>query len=196
MTMTSIRSVGYCFHRSQQGDWAFEYAFELARSANLALKVFHFLADPYDPSRQEAPALPHAERTRLAIERERDLRSYFDERLGDYLNVGFRVCEDHGWRELHRCLTHHEFQVLVLARPENGAMFAGKPLEEFADAFVCPVVLIGPSAPTEFRLNSPARLIADKLGLPSRLRQLFRNPCMACAPQASETSEPGGATRD
>ena len=55
----------------------------------------------------------------------------------------------------------------------------GKPLEEFADTFVCPVVLIGPSSPHEFRLNSPARLIADRLGLPSRLGNLFQtNRCL------------------
>jgi len=176
MTTTAVHSVGFCAHYSRQGDWAFEYALELARSRNMQLNVFHFLADPYDPSDHEAESLVPEARERLAIERERELRLYYDPKLGDYVKVGFRLCADREWLDLHRCLTRREFQVLVLGRPDYGVSFAGKPLEEFADAFVCPVVLIGPSSPTEFRLNSPARLIAEQLGLPNRLDRLFATP--------------------
>ena len=176
MTTTAIQSVGFCAHYSPQGDWAFEYALGLSRSRNLQLNVFHFLADPYDPSDREAERMAPPERNRLAIERERELRLYYDSKLGDWVRVGFRLCEDREWLDLHRCLTRREFQVLVLGRPDYGVSFAGKPLEEFADTFVCPVVLIGPSSPTEFRLNSPARLISDKLGLPTRLDGLLVTP--------------------
>jgi hypothetical protein len=174
MTTTAIRCVGYCAHYSPPGDWAFEYALELARSKQLQLNIFHFLSDPYDPEDRKAEKLDPDQRTELIVERERKLRTYYDSRLGDYLDVGFRLCEDREWLELHRCLTKREFQVLVLGRPDYRVNFAGKPLEEFADEFVCPVVLIGPSSPTEIRLNSPARLIADTLGLPNRLEHLFR----------------------
>jgi hypothetical protein len=169
MTTTSIESVGFCAHYSQQGDWAFDFALALARARSLQLNIFNFLSDPYDPSDDRSTRLSPSERGRLIIELERKLRLYYDDKLGDYLDVGFRLCEDREWLELHRCLTKKEFQVLFLGRPDYGVSFAGKPLEEFADTFVCPVVLIGPSSSTEYRLNSPARLIADKLGLPSRL---------------------------
>ena len=38
-------------------------------------------------------------------------------------------------------------------------------LIDFADGFVCPVVLVGPDAETEITLNEPARLIAYRVGL-------------------------------
>jgi hypothetical protein len=174
MTVANVNSVGFCAHYSRQGDWAFEFALALARARSLRLNVFHFLSDPYDPLDKPAdPACPE-ERERLLIDRERELRLYYDEKLGDFIDVGFRLCEDREWVELHRCLGRKEFQVLVLGRPDYGVNFAGKSLEEFADTFVCPVVLIGPSSETEYRLNSPARLIADTLGLPSKLRPSWR----------------------
>ena len=69
--------------------------------------------------------------------------------------------------ELHRCLVVREFQVLVLGHIHQGATFGRRPIEEFAEAFICPVVLVGPERPDQFRLNSPARLIVEKLGLES-----------------------------
>jgi hypothetical protein len=90
---------------------------------------------------------------------------YYDPRLGDYVEAGFRLCEDPEWTELHRCLTKREFQILVLGYPDYQARFAGKSLEEFAHSFVCPVVLVGPSSPHEVYLNHPARMIAERLGL-------------------------------
>jgi hypothetical protein len=60
----------------------------------------------------------------------------------------------------------HEFQVLVLARPERGIEFAGQPIEEFADKFVSPVILVGPESPETFLLNSRAALLVDRFGMP------------------------------
>lgn len=177
MTVMSISSVGFCAHYSQQGDWAFDFALALARRSMLQLNVFHFLADPYDPTDRTGEGLSQAERRRIIIERERELRFYYDSRLGDYLEAGFRVCEDREWVELHRCLARREFQVLVLGYPRYGARFAGKPLEEFAHCFACPVVLVGPTGPSELHLNSPARLAADRLGLAQRDHDVFGAAC-------------------
>jgi hypothetical protein len=58
-----------------------------------------------------------------------------------------------------------EFQLLVLAYPQKGAFFAGKPIEEFANSFVSPVILIGPDKPDQFLFNSRAALLAPGLGL-------------------------------
>jgi len=167
VTAISIDAVGFCAHYSKAGDWAFDVALEISRNRSVPLNVFHFLSDPYDPNDDSVEKLPRAERAKLAIERERELRLYYDERAGDYLEVGFRLCEDREWTELHRCLLIREFQVLVLGYPESNALFANRPIEHYADAFVCPVVLVGPSSRRELHLNSRAALIANQFGLAS-----------------------------
>jgi hypothetical protein len=166
MTIPTLNAVGFCAHYSTQGDWAFDYALRLSRAHAVQLNVFHFLADPYDDDAVPPTGLSRQEVLKLVVEKERELRMYYDERAGDYLDVGFRLCEDNSWRELHHCLVIREFQILVLGYVAPGAQFAWKPIEEFADSFVCPVVLVGPDSPRQFRLNGGATLIRDKLGLP------------------------------
>lgn len=165
MSTFSVRAIGFCAHYSLQGDWAFDFALRLARAGSLRLNVFHFLVDPYDREASPPARLSADERAALAIQMERDLRVYYDSRLGDYLDAGFRLCEDPEWTELHRCLTKREFQVLVLGYPHEGAHFGGVPIEEFVSRFVSPVVLVGPGSSREIRLNPPAALISDRLGL-------------------------------
>ena len=165
MTTPTLKAVGFCAHYSKQGDWAFDYALELSRTHRMQLNVFHFLADPYNPESVPPTYLSKADLSRLVVERERELRLYYDDRAGDYLEVGFRLCQDNEWLELHRCLVEREFQILVLGYTNMDAKFAGKPIEEFADSFVCPVVLVGPDHPQQFHLNGGAALITEKLGL-------------------------------
>jgi hypothetical protein len=165
MTIPKIDAVGFCAHYSQPGDWAFDYALRLVEENSLQLNVFHFLEDPYAPAKDLTRRYTGKELSELAIERERELRLYYDQRAGDYLEIGFRLCFDDSWRELHRCLAVREFQLLVLARPSADASFCGKPIEDFADSFVCPVVLVGPDRPDRFRLNGGAALLADRLSL-------------------------------
>ena len=167
MTVVAINSVGFCAHYSPQGDWAFQHALRLARQRSLQLNVFHFMCDPYETADCVEERHTRAELERMAFERERELRMYYDELAGDYLDVGFRLCWDRSWRELHRCLMIGEFQVLFLARPTHDARFSGLPIEEFAHGFVCPVALVGPNRPNQVRLNSSAALVADKLGIPA-----------------------------
>jgi len=168
MSTFAVRAIGFCAHYSPQGDWAFEFALQLARARSLRLNVFHFLTNPYDPGARTPENLSRQERATLAIRLERDLRLYYDDLLGDYLDAGFRLCADPEWTELHRCLTKREFQVLVLGYPHEGAIFGGVPIEDFATSFVSPVVLVGPSSPLDIRLNEPAALIDDKLCLADR----------------------------
>jgi hypothetical protein len=166
MAISTLNAVGFCAHYSKQGDWAFDFALELSRLHKIRLNVFHFLADPYDPEDVPPTYLSRPELSAWVVERERELRMYYDERAGDYLEVGFRLCEDNEWLELHRCLVDREFQLLVLAHLGPDTNFAGRPLEEFADSFICPVILVGPDHPRQFRLNSAAALISDRLGVP------------------------------
>jgi hypothetical protein len=164
MTVAAISQIGFCAHYAPQGDWAFELALDLARRGGRRLNIFHFARDPYDPGDAGAGGLSPEEQARFLVEREKRLRLYYDERLGDYMDVGFRLCEDSEWTELHRCLAHREFQLLVLAHPRRDATFGGRPILRFAHAFVCPLVLVGPDSPREYRLNAPAALLADILG--------------------------------
>lgn len=175
MTVPRLRAVGFCAHYSRAGDWAFDYALRLSRLHGLQLNVFHFLTDPYDPADEGPGRMSKEERAKLIVERERELRMYYDERAGDYLDVGFRLCEDNEWTELHRCLLIREFQVLVLGYPDAAAMFAGRPIEEFADAFVSPVVLVGPDNESQIRVNSRAVIIRDRLGIPDENWQIIRH---------------------
>jgi hypothetical protein len=166
MTSVSINAVGFCAHYSTVGDWAFDYALALSRQRSVQLNVFDFLTDPYDAADTGPDYLSPEERVALAVWRERELRLYYDERAGDYLDVGFRLCDDREWTELHRCLRVREFQVLVLGYVRPLGSFAGRPIEEFCDAFVCPVVLIGPEDAHELHFNPHAELISDQLMVP------------------------------
>jgi hypothetical protein len=165
MAIPTFNAVGFCAHYSKQGDWAFDLALELSKAQKVKLNVFHFLTDPFDPTDTRAMDLSSSELKKLAITEEKKLRLYYDERAGEYLDVGFRVCYDSSWVELHRCLIIREFQLLVLGYTKKGAFFARKPIEEFADSFISPVILVGPDQPEQLFFNSRASLISHNLGL-------------------------------
>jgi hypothetical protein len=164
MAIPRLNAIGFCAHYSEEGDWAFDYALSLARSRRIRLNVFHFLADPYDPEAEPPKLTSREELNRVLSARERELRMYYEDRAGDYLDVGFRLCEDNEWLELHRCLVDDEFQALILGYVGREATFSGKPIEEFASSFICPVVLVGPDISIQFHVNEPAALISHKLG--------------------------------
>ena len=172
MAIPTLNAVGFCAHYSKHGDRAFKYALELSQKFNLQLNVFHFLDDPYNPSDSSLDNMSHEELELLAIKKEKELRLYYDKKAGDYLNIGFRVCYDRAWTELHKCLIIREFQILVLGYPTQGGFFARYPIEEFANRFTSPVVLVGPDNERQFFHNSPATLIVDKLGIEETSQQL------------------------
>jgi hypothetical protein len=170
MTIPTFNAVGFCAHYSKQGDWAFDFALRISQSHDVQLNVFHFLKDPYNPNDIRPKHLSHEELEKLAIAEEKKLRLYYDDRAGEYLNVGFRLCYDDSWSELHRCLMIREFQLLILGYTKYGARFAGKPIEKFADDFISPVVLVGPENPKQYFLNSRAALLGYQLGISTENR--------------------------
>ena len=109
MAQPTYNAVGFCAHYSRQGDWAFDYALKLSQKSGMQLNVFHFLSDPYDITDTDIDALSHPEKEKIAITKEKELRLYYDTKAGEYLDVGFRVCYDRSWTELHRCLMVREF---------------------------------------------------------------------------------------
>ncbi len=157
-----MNGVGLCAIFSRQGDWAFDYALSLARHYKTKLNIFHFLESPYMLRRdvvfvdaektQTAPVSPD-----LISKKDREMREMFDQRLGDYVDVGFRLCEGNDEWELRKCFRKGEYEVLVIGYNSKRADFGGTTkIEDFAAKFKGPVVLVGPDAPDSFYLNQPA----------------------------------------
>jgi len=157
----NVKDVGLCAHFSHQGDWAFEFALSLARSLKSQLSIFYFpwLDRPF--SDRLAGRLRETELINL----DRQIREYYDDKLGDFLDVGFRVCEDLVDIELRRCLFHREYQVMVMGYLAYQAPFGDHSVESFAYRFNGPLVLVGPCRRDQFYLNPPARLVRWQLGL-------------------------------
>jgi len=101
-----------------------------------------------------------------AIELEKRVRLYYDERLGDFTNVGFRLCEGDEEPELRRCLImRREYDVLVLPYRSHGHRFGGRSIEEFAQSMPCPTILVGPDRENRLFVNATAHIWMDRLGL-------------------------------
>jgi hypothetical protein len=157
-----VKGVGLCAIFSQQGDWAFDYALSLARHYRTRLNIFHFLESPYklrrdvvflDPERKTVGQVT----PELVAQKDQELRVAFEERLDDYTDVGFRLCEGNDELELRKCFRKGQYEVLIIGYREKGAAFGGTTtIEEFAAKFRGPVVLVGPDSPDSYYLNEPA----------------------------------------
>lgn len=170
MTVQAIQGVGYCARMTSAGDWAFDFALDLAVHHDVRLDIFFF---PTPPCR------PHAARGRRGgllelhedkkTQIEKDVRLYYDQLLGDFVNVGFRLCEGDEDPELRRCLLiRKEYDVLVLPYEGYRCHFGSKSVEDFAESMPCPTVLVGPEGPEQFFINTAAKHRAEVLGLTHR----------------------------
>jgi hypothetical protein len=157
-----VKGVGLCAIFSRQGDWAFDYALLLARQHATRLSIFQFLESPYKLHRDlvflDAEKKETARVTpELIVRKDRELRHVFEERLGDYTEVGFRLCEGNDEFELRKCFRKGDYEVLVIGYLTKGAAFGGTTtIESFARRSRGPVVLVGPSSPNSFHLNEAA----------------------------------------
>jgi hypothetical protein len=165
MTVQDIKGVGMCALTSPVGDQALEVALECARRHAVQLDIFFFPSSPFEPHPSRGRHGEGATLTRQqVVELERQIRLYYDSRLGDYLEVGFRLCAGDEDPELRRCLrVRREFDVLVLPYPEAGCTFGGEPIGDFADSLPCPVILVGSGGLHDLWLNSAARPLADSI---------------------------------
>jgi len=174
-----MNGIGLCAVFSRQGDWAFDYALGLARKHQTRLNIFHFLESPYTLRRdvvfvdaektQTAPVTPE-----LIAEKDKELRMGFDSRLGDYVDVGFRLCEGVHEIELRKCFKKGDYEVLVIGYQRKGASFGGTTtIEEFCHKFHGPVVLVGPEAPDMFYINGSAQKMLDQLNIPEGKWQML-----------------------
>lgn len=176
-----MKGIGLCAIFSRQGDWAFDYALALARHHKTKLNVFHFLESPYtlrrdvvfvDEKKQETVKVTPD----LIAKKDKELRETFDERLGDYVDVGFRLCEGNDEWELRKCFRKGDYEILVIGYNAIGANFGGTTtIEAFASEFKAPVVLIGPDSPESFYLNKTAAEMTDALMLDNKTWQLLES---------------------
>ena len=166
MTIVSVNSIGLCAHFSEKGDWAFDFAFALTRKHKCQLNIFYFLRSPYEKY-VEPPGKGRKIDDQVLVATDRKLREYYDKCLGEYVDVGFKVCEEtrHA-KELRTCLMQREYELLIIPYLERDITFGNIPIEEFAYRFTSPVVLVGPDRPDRYYLNPPAALLVDKLELP------------------------------
>jgi len=169
MTVQSLKGVGCCARLDSIGDWAFNVALSIAREHGVVLNLFYLP----EPCGEAHP--PHGRRGELLelsdeakVEREKEVRLYYEDRLGDYLDVGFRLCEGDEEPELRRCLIiRRDYDVLVLPYPARAQRFGGRTIEEFAQGMPCPTILVGPDHEKQLFVNSPARIWMERLGLQS-----------------------------
>lgn len=167
MTVQAIRGVGLCARMTQAGDWAFDYALDLATTHDVKMDIFFFPTPPSEahPSRGrrgESADLSPQDKVNL----EKDMRLYYEEMLGDFINVGFRLCEGDEEPELRRCLLiRKEYDILVVPYEEAHSLFGQRTVEEFIETMPCPTVLVGPESSRQFFINSAAKLWLQALGL-------------------------------
>jgi hypothetical protein len=167
-----MKGIGLCAVFSRQGDWAFDYALELARKHATRLNVFHFLESPYALRRDVV--FVDAEKKETAVvtpdlisKKDKEMREMYDARLGDYVDVGFRLCEGNDEWELRKCFKKGDYEVLVIGYKAKGAAFGGTTtIEEFARKFKGPVILVGPDAADSYYINEAAAERLVDLGIP------------------------------
>ncbi|MCA1960173.1 MAG: universal stress protein, partial [Desulfomonile sp.] len=103
----------------------------------------------------------------LIARKDLEMREAYDERLGDYTDVGFRLCNRSEAFELRKCFKKGDYEVLVIGYEAKGALFGGPgTIEEFAEKFQGAVVLVGPDAPDSYHLNAAAVRRLDDLIIP------------------------------
>lgn len=166
MPRARLKAIGFCAFMTEVGDRAFEFALDVARRHRAQLDVFIFPCAPclkHDPRGRSGKLFTMSEAE--MIEAEKKVRLYYDDKLGDYIDAGYRLCLGDEAPELRRCLFDRQYDILVLPYEEKGGVFGERPIEEFANRMQCPVVLVGPVGETEVHVNRPARLWLTELGL-------------------------------
>ena len=136
---------------------------------------------------------------------EKEVRFYYDEMLGDFVNVGFRLCEGDEDPELRRCLLiRREYDVLVLAYEGHHCHFGVRSIEEFAESM--PAVYRRMSATVPHLPADSARWVGEmeeiartfaSVGVTPHFHEGARDifALLAATPLAAETRETRDASR-
>ncbi|MCP4727037.1 MAG: hypothetical protein GY863_18500 [bacterium] len=170
MVNPRANQIGLVAHYSDQGNWAFNEAFELAKRKDLQLNIFCFsettFNKPFDLEQKDTEDVKLKE---ILLAEERKLREHFDDMLDDYVDVGFKLCsrKKHNF-ELKSCMIKNEFQILVIPFIDYDMKMDDMPIKDFAGSFGAPVILIGPEKEDQYHINYPADLLLDLGSLPDK----------------------------
>lgn len=169
-----MTTIGFCTHFTETDEWAFEYALRLARGRGWQLNICHWLYSPYLLRRDLiADDLFHPEKTTavnpsLLVKLERQLREYYESRLGDFTDVAFKLCEGQYQVELVRCFRKNLLDLVVIGYQavDDETHSTAQTLEEFALHVPFPLIVVGKDGPHNYLLNEKAREVLDDLDLP------------------------------
>jgi len=169
-----MKTVGLCTHFSQTDEWAFDFAFKLAKTLGNQLNICHWLISPYTIRRDivyddlfgttETVSVTPKLLNRLELQ----LREYYEPKLGDFTDVAFKLCEGAYQVELVRCFRQNLLDLVVMGYqlPLQEAPAEERSLEDFAASIDYPIVIVGLDGPESFLLNKKAFEILDLLDLP------------------------------
>jgi hypothetical protein len=156
MTTPRIEKIALVSHFSEVGEWAFQAALRLGRAKETALNIYYFIESPFEVPGDVVPEdLPstHVDEASM-VQTERRVREHFEDALGDFEEVGFRICATGRHNlELRRCLLRREYQLLIIPYLRRGVSFGNMPIEEFAYRFTAPVMLVGPDHSEQYHCN-------------------------------------------
>lgn len=169
-----MKTIGLCTHFTQTDEWAFDYAFNLARWQSLQLSICHWLESPYKIRRDIVyddlfePTGTQPISSGLLNRLELQLREYYEPKLGDFTNVAFKLCEGAYQVELIRCFRQNLLDLVVMGYqlPPEDPHAGERPLEEFAASLQYPLVIVGLDGPESFLINHKALDMLDQLELP------------------------------
>jgi hypothetical protein len=169
-----MKTIGLCTHFMETDEWAFDYAFNLARSRGWQLNICHWLASPYKIRRDIVhddlfkPTGTVTVTPELLNKFELQLRQYYEPKLGDFTEVAFKLCEGAYQVELIRCFRQNLLDLVVMGYqlPPEDAHAGEQPLEEFAARLQYPLVIVGLDGPGSFLINPKAFEMLDQLRLP------------------------------
>lgn len=175
-----MTTIGLCTHLCETDAGAFDYALQLVKNHNWQLNICHWLSSPYRLRRdmipddlfhptQSVPANP-----KMLAQLELQLRQHYDNRLGDFTNVAFKLCEGMYQVEMVRCFRQHLLDLVIMGyQPQDTLEPDAKPMEEFALYLPFPLVLVGKQGSDTYLLNSKAAEWLDLLNLPAGQWQIL-----------------------
>ncbi len=168
-----MTTIGLCTHFSQTDEWAFDYALTLAKKNQWHMIICHWLQSPYSLRRDMVnddlftPQKTVPVDEKLLVKLEYQLREYFDQKLGDFTDVAFKLCEGNYQVELNRCIRQNLLDLVVMGyqTQEDAQEHNEKSQELFSFESDFPLIIVGADGPQTYQLNQKALAWKDQLQL-------------------------------